>query len=245
MFLIPVLDLLGGRAVRAVAGRRSSYRPLEPQCDPQTLAGQFVRHWQFAHLYVADLDAIQHGERRWKLYARLHQAGARLWLDLGLRSLAELKQAACCLGGLSPPPRLILALETLADPDLLRRAGDWWPRERLAFSLDLCNGRPLGNAAWPSDPAAVAELVHRAGLRQMILLDLADVGRGRGVSTLSLWQSMHRRWPDLRGVLGGGVASVEQLRQLEQAGVWAVLVASMLHRRTITPEQIARCGWNG
>ncbi len=245
MFLVPVLDLLRGRAVRAVAGRREHYRPLEPQSDPVELARNFAHRWQLRHLYLADLDAIGTGKRCWTLFRELHQIIPQLWLDLGIRYRADLHQATRHLGNLSPPPHLVLALETLESPQVLEELGDLWPREHLIFSLDLRQGRPLGSPAWPRDPQAVARLAWQAGLRRLILLDLADVGTGRGTSTLPLWRQMQDRWPSMQGILGGGVASLEQLHHLEQHGVHAVLVASILHRQVLDPLQVAQCGWNG
>ncbi len=245
MFLVPVLDLLQGRAVRAVAGRRESYRPLEPQSDPVELARRFACRWQLRHLYVADLDAIASGNRRWSLYQQLHRVVPQLWLDLGIRHRDDLHQVARPLAGLSPPPQLVLALETLECPGVLEELGDCWPPDRLIFSLDLREGRPLGSPAWPRDPLAVAHLAWQAGLRRLILLDLADVGTGQGVSTLPLWRRIQDRWPSAQGILGGGVASPEQLRRLEQCGVHAVLVASILHREVLRPQQVMQLGWTG
>ncbi len=245
MFLIPVLDLRAGSAVRAVGGRRKYYRPLEPRSKPCALAQWYRDYWGLRHLYVADLDAIEEGKRHWSLYGRLHRCMPRLWLDLGLRNAEELNQAAGRFAAFDPPPRLLLALETFNSPEELRNVGHCWPRQHLVFSLELRAGRPLGGSAWPSEPAAIVAQVRQAGIDRLILLDLADVGRGEGVSTLPLFHRLRRRWPELRAVLGGGVASAGELHRLEQAGASAALVASILHQKVITPEEVARNGWSG
>src|SRR5947209_19648396 len=62
MQIIPVLDLMGGRVVRGVAGRRSEYRALTSaltaSSKPLDVARAFRLHFGLATLYVADLDAI-------------------------------------------------------------------------------------------------------------------------------------------------------------------------------------------
>ncbi len=63
MQVIPVIDLMGGQAVRARMGDRAYYRPLESPLSPTSDAVDVVRGllgvFPFSALYVADLDAIQ------------------------------------------------------------------------------------------------------------------------------------------------------------------------------------------
>ena len=63
MQAIPVIDLMGGRVVRARMGDRASYRPLESPLSPTSDAVAVVRGllavYPFPTLYVADLDAIE------------------------------------------------------------------------------------------------------------------------------------------------------------------------------------------
>ncbi len=244
MVVIPVLDLSGQKAVRARGGKRSEYRPLEPVSSPEHLARWFAQHWGFRHLYVADLDAIEQGRRHWDLYRRLGQFTQQLWLDLGIRHAAEVRQAGEELAGADCSVFLILALETLQGPQELE-ALEPWPRGELVFSLDLKDGRPLGQERWPQNAARIVELVAKSGLEWVILLDLVDVGQGDGVSTLKLWQELKSQEPKLRWVLGGGVRGLEDLKHLEQQGVQAVLVASALHQGLLNPQQLRGRGWCG
>ena len=63
--MIGVVDLLGGRAVHARAGRREDYRPvravagsvIEPG-DALALARVYIDRLGLTELYAADLDAI-------------------------------------------------------------------------------------------------------------------------------------------------------------------------------------------
>ena len=57
MRVIGVLDLLGGRAVHARAGRRDSYEPVRGG-DGVALARWYMRDVGLTELYAADLDAI-------------------------------------------------------------------------------------------------------------------------------------------------------------------------------------------
>ncbi len=63
----------------------------------------------------------------------------------------------------------------------------------------------------------------------MIVLDLAQVGGGSGISTVDLCRKLLARFGDLRVITGGGVRNATDLLQLQQAGIDAVLLASSLH----------------
>ena len=60
--VIPVIDLLNGRAVHAVGGRRAHYQPIQSilhaSSDPIPLARALRDSLGLQTLYLADLDAI-------------------------------------------------------------------------------------------------------------------------------------------------------------------------------------------
>jgi phosphoribosylformimino-5-aminoimidazole carboxamide ribotide isomerase len=98
----------------------------------------------------------------------------------------------------------------------------------LAFSLDLFDGRVLGN--WNSiEPQDIVERVVDAGIRRIIVLDLARVGLGSGIGTEDLLESLIHRFANVEFVAGGGVRNRDDLNRLESLGVAGVLMASALH----------------
>ena len=99
---------------------------------------------------------------------------------------------------------------------------------RVAFSLDLRNGQPLGS--WGiDDPREIAAIAVGLGVTRLIVLDLARVGMGVGVGTLSLISALRADHPNIEIVAGGGVAGPDDLRRLVDAGATAALVGSALH----------------
>ena len=86
--ILPVLDLMHGQIVRGIAGRRDAYRPivsrLTDSAEPLAVARAFRSHFGFTEFYLADLDAIQHGQPALAIHDQLQQDGFRLWIDAGL-----------------------------------------------------------------------------------------------------------------------------------------------------------------
>lgn len=227
MHIIPVIDVMSGVAVRAVAGRRAEYRPLvtplTPSNDPRDLAEAFRRHFGLTELYLADLDAIAGAEPAWTLFADLHAGGFRLWVDAGVRTCANAARLAAA--GVAV---VVIGLETVGGPDEIRAAVAVLGPQRVAFSLDMMGGRLLGNPEFGASPEAVADAVVKCGVRRIILLDLARVGVSSGTGTEALLAGLAGRHPDVEFVAGGGVRGKEDLMALKGAGAAAALVASAL-----------------
>lgn len=247
MRIIPVLDLRGGSVVRAIAGRRSEYRPLvSPLCpasDPVQLAGEFARRFRPQEFYLADLDALEGRPAGICEWSALASFGPRLWIDAGIRSAGQLEEIRHSLAARSAAcPVWILALESLPDRAALHEAAAAAGAANCAFSLDLEAGRPrAANAAWrdrhPEDLAAEAVA---AGLQRVIVLDLAQVGGGRGTGTLELCRRLRKQFPALELVAGGGVRDAGDLQALAAAGCDAALLATALHAGRLSP-----CGETG
>lgn len=228
MQIMPVLDLMGGRVVRGVGGRRDEYRPvasrLTASCRPLDVARAFRTHFGLTTLYVADLDAIGTAAPALDAYAELMRDGFHLWIDAGVRRIGRVRQLAD-----AGADGVVVALET-AGPDVLAEScAALGPR--VVFSLDLKGGKPLGDAeAWGgTDARAVAERAVALGARRLIVLDLARVGVGGGVGTEPLCAALAAAHPCVEIIAGGGVHGPDDLRRLAANGVQAALVASALH----------------
>jgi phosphoribosylformimino-5-aminoimidazole carboxamide ribotide isomerase len=237
MRLIPVLDLMDGVVVRGVGGQRAEYRPLVSPLAaspaPLDVARGFAAHFGLTELYLADLDAIAGAEPALGVYTALRVAGFRLWVDAGIREAgrAEVLAGAGVEG-------IVAGLETLAGPGLLAELAGRFG-ERVIFSLDLRAGVPLGNTGWGLDAWSIARQAVAAGVRRVLVLDLARVGEGGGTGTEELCARLASVHPEVELIAGGGVRGIADVRRLGEAGVAAVLVASALHEGRLTRGEIA------
>lgn len=233
MRILPVLDLMAGAVVRGIGGRRHEYRPLRSQlCDgaaPRVVAQALQSQFGLHQFYLADLDAIAGRPPAAVVYRQLADAGLALWVDAGLRDFASL--AAWPTAAQSSVSVFVAGLETLASAAALSELLDQVGPQRLAVSLDLQAGQPRAACdLWRRQPPLeIAADVIALGVRRLIVLDLADVGQGRGVQTLDLCRRLHADDPQLELIAGGGVRGLADLTALAEAGCSAALVASALH----------------
>jgi HisA/HisF family protein len=235
MRFLPVLDIQNGIVVRAIAGRRSEYRPLVSRLtnstDPLTVAEAIRDHYGWSEIYIADLDSIAACGLATNLaaYERFHAAGFNLWLDAGVRTVEDADRLAS-----AGVEHIVVGLETIRGPAEWRTIVERIGAERAVFSLDLRAGEPIVSAeSWGTrDALAIADRVFAEGGRQMIVLDLARVGTGGGPATEALCAELVRRHPGLAVYAGGGISGWDDVKRLEATGVAGVLLASALHDGT-------------
>jgi len=226
MTLIPVIDLLKGRVVRAVRGDRQAYRPIESalcaSSDPLTVARILVDHCAARQLYVADLDALTGGSAQHGLLRELlgALAGIELWVDAGFADA----DAASALGAqLAPHSERIVpvfASESLRSRAALEDCCARFGAAGAVLSLDRRDGKRL-------DPAGCWDAVSLWPQR-VIVMTLERVGSGAGPD-LETMAALHRAAPGTTFVGAGGVRSSDDLARAHAAGAGAWLVASALH----------------
>jgi len=246
MDILPVLDLLNGVVVRGVAGKREEYRPIVSQlvdsADAFSVARAFRDQLGLTRLYIADLDAILHQRPNREVYAMLAKEGFELLVDAGLRNV-ESAESVLATGA----TRVIAGLETWPGPDELAGLCRAVGAERVIFSLDLKHGLSLGDLKrWPGpDPLSIGLCALERGIEEIIVLDLAEVGIGGGVTTTALCRRLLDFFPSLRVITGGGVRNVADLETLAAARINGALVASALHDGRLTRADIQRCSRTG
>jgi phosphoribosyl isomerase A len=220
--VIPVLDLRGGRVVRARRGERSSYAPIETPLAkgsaPDAVARGLLDAWPARILYLADLDAIIDGaapDLRALEEVAAACPGIGLWVDAGFTGPSSVD--AFLATGLGRP---VIGSESQSDAGLVARLGD-----RAVFSLDTRGATRLGPAALHDDPALWPS--------EVIAMTLAQVGAGAGPD-LDALAALRARASDRRIYAAGGVRGPGDLRALRAAGIAGALVASALHDGTLS-----------
>lgn len=237
--LIPVLDLLNGVTVQAIAGRRDEYRPvrstLTESVDPSVVLNQLNNVCRSGTAYIADLDAITGSKPNRCTLAELSRLDLTLMVDAGVRSSADVEELLD-LG----VAQVIVGLESLPGPDTARALVAEFSGDSLVLSLDLKSGVPLsGHAPWSAlSPRAVLDELAEIGFCRWILLDLSAVGMAQGVPTVDLCREWREQRPHDDIITGGGIRNVSDLSPLQAAGASGLLVASALHRGTITRADI-------
>ena len=138
--IIPVIDVMEGIVVRAIAGRRERYLPLRSQltrsAEPFDVARALLDATGAKELYVADLDGLMRGEPQPGLRELAERLGVEVWLDVGLKCSGEWKRTS--------KTRPIIATETFEQPipPPVAKRGDLPPTGRGRVRLQTTFATP-------------------------------------------------------------------------------------------------------
>jgi phosphoribosylformimino-5-aminoimidazole carboxamide ribotide isomerase len=217
MDIIPVIDVRHGVAVRAVAGDRASYRPLETPLAESTgaldVARGYLALYPFKTLYVADLDGIESRGRNDQLLARLVRSlpGVTLWVDDGSISTRAVEEQ-------SASTTVVIGSESLADTDFTGTLAG--VADHVVLSLDFRGDAFLGPP----------ELLRRPELwpGRVIVMTLSRVGSAEGPD-LDRIEDVARRARQSRVYAAGGIRGRADLEAARDAGAAGALVATALH----------------
>jgi phosphoribosylformimino-5-aminoimidazole carboxamide ribotide isomerase len=239
MRIIGVVDLLRNQAVRAEAGDRSRYRPVEAVAgssiasgNAPALARAYIDRFGLDELYVADLDAILGRPPQSALVRRLGSFGVPLWLDAGTSSIEQARRVV--QPGVA---HLIVGLETLSSFEALDDICGAIIDPPVAFSLDLRHGEPIASPGGEQRPEAIAARAAAAGATAVIVLELSRVGTGSGPDLATIAR-IRRAVPGTTLLAGGGVRGFDDLARLAESGCDGALVATALHDGRLTAADV-------
>lgn len=239
MRIIPVIDILDGIAVHAFAGQRRWYRPVQSvltnRSDPAGLLDVICRRYAVRECYLADIDRIQGRPLNEQIVQDICRLQVDVMLEAGIRHADDVNALP-----LDSIRQIVVGSETLTSLSVLRSLAGSVGSDRVVFSLDLRRGELItANPDWLDEfPLDVARQVADAGVSSLILLDLAAVGTGGGVRSLDLFRRIRAAEPGLQILVGGGIRTTDDLRQLQDAGVDGVLMASAFHNGSLSPTQL-------
>jgi len=219
--VIPAIDLLEGRCVRLEQGdfQRATYYDLDPVDLARRLAGSGIRR-----LHLVDLDAARgSGDNRSLVERIVTEGGLEVQVAGGVRDRERLESwfAAGAAG-------VIMGTAAVRDPDLLEACASAHPGRVLA-ALDLIAGRPAVQGWSELGGRELEPLLNRweqAPLAAVVLTSVDRDGtlRGPDVESLRRVKRHTSHWV----LYSGGIASVEDIRTLDDAGAAGVILGKAL-----------------
>ena len=219
---IPAIDIRGGRCVRLVEGdfaRETRYAD-----DPAEMA----RHWAgegAQRLHVVDLDGARDGARANAEVIRRVLASVNIPVQVGggIRSL-ETAQSLLAEGA----ARVVIGTAAAEDPEIMSTWVAALGAEQLVVGVDARGGR-VATHGWQTvtdlDVLSFCQLLKDCGVKRVLYTDVARDGRLSGPDVEGT-----RAIARLMKVIGsGGVGTLENLRQLAEAGAEAAIVGTALY----------------
>ena len=203
------------------------------------IAAAFLNRLGLREIYVAYLDAIRNpvGSVHRRLIETLaHRTECDIILDAGISDVESVIDRLK-----SGVHKIVLGSETLTSLEALKEITETVDAGDIIFSLDCYNGKILTKcpelAAFP--PIKALNRIRSCGLKEIILLELDRVGSGYGAN-FSFAAKAAREFPDCTLIAGGGIRSLEEIKELQSLGIEGVLVATVLHQGIIGSQHLSR-----
>jgi phosphoribosylformimino-5-aminoimidazole carboxamide ribotide isomerase len=235
MYIIPAIDLIGGKCVRLSQGDYSSKK--EYHDDPLEMAKRF-EGVGIQRLHLVDLDGakakkIINGDVLERICA-----GTSIQVDFGggIQSDEEIEKAFQ-LGAKQVTGGSI----AVKNPTLFETWISNYGAEKIILGADAKN-KKIAVGGWEEttsvDLIPFIKAYFEKGISYVICTDVAKDGLLQGPS-VELYQEILQEIPGLKLIASGGVSSVKDLEELEKIGVYATIVGKAYYEGRVTLEELA------
>jgi phosphoribosylformimino-5-aminoimidazole carboxamide ribotide isomerase len=224
---IPAVDIRGGRCVRLVQGDFS--RETRYADDPVEMA----RHWEAEgaqRLHVVDLDGARDGVRANAAVIAKLIGSVTIPVQVGggvraIESANELLHQGA--------DRVVVGTRAAEDPVAMAQWVDTLGAERLVVGVDARDGR-VATHGWANvvneDVLSFCQRLVGLGVRRVVYTDVGRDGVLGGPNV-----TMTREISRIMAVIGsGGVATVQDLQALAEAGAEGAIVGTALYEGRLT-----------
>ena len=214
MYILPAIDLRGGKVVRLEQGRAEAQTVYGS--DPVKVAAGF--HADGAtHLHMVDLDGAFTGElQNLNLIAAVAQASP-LFIEVGGGLRTEKAIGQVLNTGVK---RAVIGTRACESLDFVKTAVEQFGAERIAVGIDARDGI-VSTKGWtaPSRWTApdLAKAVAEQGVRIIIYTDIATDGMFTGPNLKAL-KELAAAVPQIAIIASGGVADISHVQSLAALG---------------------------
>lgn len=232
---IPAIDLIEGKCVRLTQGDYATSHVYAE--DPVDMARRF-EDMGFTRLHLVDLDGAKSRHVVNDHVLKAITRATKLIVDFG--------------GGVKTDDDMSRVLDAGAEmvtcgsiavtqPDTVLGWMERYGAEHLILGADVKDGKISING-WQEDSAhELMPFLQRyldAGMMHVLCTDISRDGMLQGPAT-ALYGSIMQAFPHCRLIASGGVSCIEDILQLDQAGVPAVVFGKAIYEGKINMKELA------
>ena len=233
--LIPAIDIIQGQCVRLSKG---DYDTKRVYGNPVEIAQQ-MEALGFRRLHLVDLDGAKEGHVVNLQVLRDICQKTNLIIDFG--------------GGVKTEKDVELVLETGAkmitvgsmavkSPNTLLKWIETYGAEHLILGADVRDGRISING-WMEDSEILLDdflqYYTQAGIKNVLCTDISRDGMLQGPST-PLYRKIMEAHPQCHLIASGGVSCIEDIIELNEAGIPAVVFGKAIYEGRIDLQELAK-----
>jgi phosphoribosylformimino-5-aminoimidazole carboxamide ribotide isomerase len=233
MKVIPAIDLLNGQVVRLHKGDYEEATIYD--ANPLEAARKF-KDSGFDHIHIVDLNGAKEG----KFVNLPHIQQIIKELDISVQTGGGIRKFSDVVllldAGLSKVICSSMAIKN--EPDWLRSL-EMFP-DQMILGMDLKDGK-IAYSGWletaKEDTFSFLKRMLQSGLKEVLCTDISKDGTLSGPN-FELYNSLKKEFPEIYLIASGGVSNKDDLIQLADANIDAVVVGKAYYEDHITLEQM-------
>jgi phosphoribosylformimino-5-aminoimidazole carboxamide ribotide isomerase len=235
-FVIPAIDIIGGKAVRLTGG---NYNLMEIYHDHPLEVAKKFEDAGMKRLHLVDLDGAKDGlVKNWKVLEVI-ASKTSLVIDFsgGIKSDNDL--VAVFDSGAS-----YAAIGSVALNEEKKFMGwiEKYGARKFILAADAKNEKIVAKGWTQQSELSVYDFVEKytkAGIQQAFCTDISKDGKLAGPS-LDLYREIASRFPALFLIASGGVSSLKDLEDLKTAGCKAAIVGKAIYENRISLAELQK-----
>lgn len=233
MFIIPAIDLLDGKVVRLEKG---DYDKVTVYNDSAVDEARKFQEAGFGRIHVVDLNGARDGTFQNIGLVRdiIQDLDLSVQLGGGIRSSEDAEMLLD--SGVS---RIICGSLAVKEPETWLKLIETYP-ERTILGMDLKDGRIAYDGWTDTSEQSITDflepMVH-SGLNEVLCTDVSRDGMLTGPN-LSLYKKLMKEHPSLKFIASGGISGKQDLVDLDEVDLHAVVVGRAYYENKLTLEEM-------
>jgi phosphoribosylformimino-5-aminoimidazole carboxamide ribotide isomerase len=229
--LIPSMSVLGGKCVRLKQGKYDDYTTYD--VSPLELAQQFEEHG-IRRLHLIDLDGARTGQVSNYEVLEMIARHTSIEVDFGGGISNDGEAAKVFEYGAK---MITVGSEATRSPNLFT---DWlvtYGRNKVILSADVIAGNKIAvEGRQKGTDIDLFDFVEQFYNQSLLYLKCASNEKDGTMSgpDFALYAELQRRFPDLRIMASGGICSIDDVRKLEDMGIYAAIIGKAFYEDKIT-----------
>ncbi|HAS42501.1 MAG TPA: 1-(5-phosphoribosyl)-5-[(5-phosphoribosylamino)methylideneamino]imidazole-4-carboxamide isomerase [Microscillaceae bacterium] len=232
--IIPAIDIINGQCVRLTQGDYDQKKVYDK--DPVEMAQKYQDEG-FQRLHVVDLDGAKSGAPKHLALVEQMAAKTSLTIDYGggiktteqVQAVLDAGAAMANIGSLA-----------VKQPAVFKSWLEQFGADKILLASDV-KGEKIAINAWQDESEVsiydfIADFIP-SGLHQFFCTDVSKDGLLQGVA-LDLYQNLRQRFPEMTIIASGGVASMQDIVALDEAGINGVIVGKAIYENRISLEEL-------
>lgn len=232
--IVPAIDLIDGKCVRLTQGDYAQKKVYNE--DPLEVAKMF-EDAGIKYLHLVDLDgARQKHVVNHKVLERI-AANTKLAIDFGggIKTNEDLE-----IVFKSGAAQATIGSVAITNRELFTSWIDKYGREKMILGADAKDGK-IAVSGWMDvtnvDIFDFFAEYQKKNVEYVLCTDISRDGMLQGTA-IDLYVKLVEKFPDLKIIASGGVTKAEEIGQLNEKGLFAVIIGKAIYEGTITLKEL-------